>query len=139
MVGSLNDFVLFYFRFFALDFIGLIMQHQKEGTKHFIQQRITAILNIILGVIVFNFFINNINKSHDLVLEGLSNDLMWLIVILFTLSMSFHMWIGLNHILDDYVAVSYTHLRAHETTLHLVCRLLLEKKKHNKTDTHSCL
>ena len=86
------------------------MQHQKEGTKHFIQQRITAILNIILGVIVFNFFINNINKSHDLVLEGLSNNLMWLIVILFTLSMSFHMWIGLNHILDDYVAVSYTHL-----------------------------
>ncbi len=79
------------------------MQHPKEGTKHFIQQRITAILNIILGVIVFNFFINNINKSHDLVLEGLSNDLMWLIVILFTLSMSFHMWIGLNHILDDYV------------------------------------
>ena len=27
--------------------------------------------------------------------------------------------------------VSYTHLRAHETTLHLVCRLLLEKKKQN--------
>ena len=25
-------------------------------------------------------------------------------------------------------AVSYTHLRAHETELHLVCRLLLEKK-----------
>ena len=24
--------------------------------------------------------------------------------------------------------VSYTHLRAHETSLHLVCRLLLEKK-----------
>ena len=28
-------------------------------------------------------------------------------------------------------AVSYTHLRAHETVLDLVCRLLLEKKKHN--------
>ena len=26
-------------------------------------------------------------------------------------------------------AVSYTHLRAHETRRHLVCRLLLEKKK----------
>ena len=26
-------------------------------------------------------------------------------------------------------AVSYTHLRAHETALDLVCRLLLEKKK----------
>ena len=26
-------------------------------------------------------------------------------------------------------SVSYTHLRAHETPEHLVCRLLLEKKK----------
>ena len=39
---------------------------------------------------------------------------------------------------DDFIAVligctfesvSYTHLRAHETVLDLVCRLLLEKKK----------
>ena len=28
--------------------------------------------------------------------------------------------------------VSYTHLRAHETVLDLVCRLLLEKKKQNR-------
>jgi len=30
-----------------------------------------------------------------------------------------------------YIPVSYTHLRAHETVLDLVCRLLLEKKKEN--------
>ena len=30
------------------------------------------------------------------------------------------------------VAVSYTHLRAHETGRNLVCRLLLEKKKKKK-------
>ena len=30
------------------------------------------------------------------------------------------------------VAVSYTHLRAHETVLDLVCRLLLEKKKNQE-------
>src|SRR5678816_4420242 len=29
---------------------------------------------------------------------------------------------------DGYGPVSYTHLRAHETPEHLVCRLLLEKK-----------
>ena len=29
--------------------------------------------------------------------------------------------------------VSYTHLRAHETVLDLVCRLLLEKKKKKTT------
>ena len=30
--------------------------------------------------------------------------------------------------------VSYTHLRAHETVLDIVCRLLLEKKKHQIND-----
>ena len=30
--------------------------------------------------------------------------------------------------------VSYTHLRAHETVLDLVCRLLLEKKKQDTTE-----
>eukprot|EP00831_Metopus_contortus_P004993 TRINITY_DN11868_c0_g1_i2.p2 TRINITY_DN11868_c0_g1~~TRINITY_DN11868_c0_g1_i2.p2 ORF type:complete len:117 (-),score=26.07 TRINITY_DN11868_c0_g1_i2:13-363(-) len=33
-------------------------------------------------------------------------------------------------------AVSYTHLRAHETSLHLVCRLLLEKKKNINNTTY---
>ena len=34
-------------------------------------------------------------------------------------------------LIDEYrvAAVSYTHLRAHETVLDLVCRLLLEKKR----------
>ena len=31
------------------------------------------------------------------------------------------------------MSVSYTHLRAHETVLDLVCRLLLEKKKNKST------
>ena len=34
---------------------------------------------------------------------------------------------------DAFEAVSYTHLRAHETVLDLVCRLLLEKKKKRNT------
>ena len=39
-------------------------------------------------------------------------------------------WIGTDG------SVSYTHLRAHETPEHLVCRLLLEKKKKKRT-SHS--
>ena len=35
-----------------------------------------------------------------------------------------------NH--DVWEPVSYTHLRAHETVLDLVCRLLLENKHKNK-------
>src|SRR5674536_397938 len=37
-----------------------------------------------------------------------------------------------NGRIEDLRAVSYTHLRAHETPEHLVCRLLLEKKKEKR-------
>ena len=36
-------------------------------------------------------------------------------------------------------SVSYTHLRAHETDSYLVCRLLLEKKKHRAHETKANL
>ena len=37
---------------------------------------------------------------------------------------------GIHHVIARTLkAVSYTHLRAHETKANLVCRLLLEKKK----------
>eukprot|EP00658_Telonema_sp_P-2_P020717 TRINITY_DN18212_c0_g1_i3.p1 TRINITY_DN18212_c0_g1~~TRINITY_DN18212_c0_g1_i3.p1 ORF type:complete len:198 (+),score=41.07 TRINITY_DN18212_c0_g1_i3:444-1037(+) len=42
-------------------------------------------------------------------------------------------WTSKSHVLVHLKTVSYTHLRAHETPEHLVCRLLLEKKK-NKID-----
>ena len=35
---------------------------------------------------------------------------------------------------DTVASVSYTHLRAHETVLDIVCRLLLEKKKKKSDD-----
>ena len=38
-------------------------------------------------------------------------------------------------VVDASQPVSYTHLRAHETVLDLVCRLLLEKKKKNHTQS----
>ena len=40
--------------------------------------------------------------------------------------------IGQHQVVVGGDAVSYTHLRAHETVLDLVCRLLLEKKKNRK-------
>ena len=41
---------------------------------------------------------------------------------------------GTDPVIVSIIAVSYTHLRAHETVLDLVCRLLLEKKKKSKTN-----
>ena len=38
---------------------------------------------------------------------------------------------------SETVPVSYTHLRAHETVLELVCRLLLDNNKDNQTSTNT--
>ena len=43
---------------------------------------------------------------------------------------------GAQIVIDQYT-VSYTHLRAHETVLDLVCRLLLEKKNKQDKYTHT--
>ncbi len=39
--------------------------------------------------------------------------------------------------LDTRVVLFFTHLRAHETKANLVCRLLLEKKKHTQKTHHT--
>ena len=39
---------------------------------------------------------------------------------------------GVGELAEGEVPVSYTHLRAHETVLDLVCRLLLEKKNYHQ-------
>ena len=43
-----------------------------------------------------------------------------------------------NKLANGLVPVSYTHLRAHETVLDLVCRLLLEKKTTHELDLVMC-
>ena len=40
-----------------------------------------------------------------------------------------------NYVMLELMPVSYTHLRAHETVLDLVCRLLLEKKQKQRRQT----
>src|SRR5665811_2538215 len=50
-------------------------------------------------------------------------------------TMRWHKWVVLIAGSTGSASVSYTHLRAHETVLDLVCRLLLEKKKKSNHST----
>ena len=49
-------------------------------------------------------------------------------------SVQFDQWVKPEDMVGP-KSVSYTHLRAHETVLDLVCRLLLEKKKDKNKET----
>ena len=80
--------------------------------------------NHLLGLHVF------INKSLD-------NELLWPFSIPPRIKSESKINIATyaNNKAGNLKSVSYTHLRAHETKANLVCRLLLEKKKKNKTHT----
>ena len=66
------------------------------------------------------------HQSDDYILERKNEDLIQLDTSYAVASVQF------SSIEDNILAVSYTHLRAHETGRNLVCRLLLEKKKKRK-------
>ena len=128
-------------------FVENIIQPEDETiklikpTKNF--TRISNILLLILflglGIIVFNVVKSILSENKDKTdTEALSytqdysknpnysNSTNWIINKVPTSN-------NLKSIcfIDDYngyIAVSYTHLRAHETVLDIVCRLLLEKK-----------
>src|SRR5678816_1781170 len=75
-------------------------------------------LGAIAAVLALLSLITRRNSRHPLLIVGL-----------FALGIMFLSWRIIPQTAGDRArTISYTHLRAHETPEHLVCRLLLEKK-----------
>ena len=73
-------------------------------------------------------------KTKEGVEIPIGNGLMNIVMPELTIKKDENVYIGKDIVASNYIltytkAVSYTHLRAHETGRNLVCRLLLEKKK----------
>ncbi len=84
--------------------------HKSEGTRHFILQRITALLNILIGVPILLFFLANIGEPYFQVKQLFRQLFIWLPLLFLMFSISYHMWIGINHILDDYIDAPRLHI-----------------------------
>ena len=97
----------------------------KLGSQNFITN-IIAWISGTLGGPVISFFKKN---GFSIAIGILGFVFLFKIgeAFLGRMSIVFYKEIGFSK--GDIATVSYTHLRAHETSLHLVCRLLLEKKK----------
>ena len=103
----------------------------EELTKTFEINNDSTDLGIGDDAAVLDFKKEKILISTDMLVEGVHFDLAYTPMkhlgykaIISNLSDIYAM----NGICTQITAVSYTHLRAHETVLDLVCRLLLEKK-----------
>ena len=75
----------------------------KSGTGHFIQQRLTAIANIPLTIAAVLIVISLIGRNHAAVAQILGSTPVAIVMVLFIISIFYHMRIGMQAIIEDYV------------------------------------
>ena len=75
----------------------------KDGTHHWWLQRVTAIANIPLSIFMVVSFVGNAGKDHAGWVAWLKQPLVSVIMILFVANMVWHMRLGLQVFVEDYV------------------------------------
>jgi len=75
----------------------------RSGTGHFWLQRVTALSNLILIIIALPIIIGVAGEGHAALVAALRNPLVAVVLLLLLASVTFHMRIGMQVVIEDYV------------------------------------
>src|SRR6478752_5243515 len=75
----------------------------RSGTEHFWRQRVTAIANVPLVIAFVFIVVALLGRNHAAVVQILGSPLVAVIMLLFIISVTTHMRIGMQVIIEDYV------------------------------------
>jgi succinate dehydrogenase / fumarate reductase membrane anchor subunit len=75
----------------------------RSGTQHFWRQRLTAVANVPLTIAFILIVVGLLGRNHAAVVQILGSPLIAVIMLLFILSVTMHMRIGMQVIIEDYV------------------------------------
>jgi succinate dehydrogenase / fumarate reductase membrane anchor subunit len=80
----------------------------KDGTEHFWMQRVTAVANIPLVLIGLWLIISLIGDDYQTVVTKLSSPGWTVFLVLFAFSVLYHMRLGLQVVIEDYIHTEWT-------------------------------
>jgi len=75
----------------------------KSGTGHFWHQRLTAVANVPLTIAFVVILVSLLGRSHAAVVQILGSPLVAIVMLLFIGSITYHMKLGMQVIIEDYV------------------------------------
>jgi succinate dehydrogenase / fumarate reductase membrane anchor subunit len=75
----------------------------KSGTEHFWRQRLTAVANVPLVIAGVILVISLIGRNHAATAQILGSPFVAIVMLLFVFSVAYHMRIGMQVIIEDYV------------------------------------
>jgi succinate dehydrogenase / fumarate reductase membrane anchor subunit len=75
----------------------------RSGTEHFWRQRLTAVANVPLTIAFIVIVVALLGRNHAAVVQILGSPLVAIIMLLFIMSVTMHMRIGMQVIIEDYV------------------------------------
>ena len=75
----------------------------RSGTKDFWHQRVTSVAGIPLTIALIVIVVALLGRSHAAVVQILGSPVVAIIMLLFILNSAYHMWIGMQEIILDYV------------------------------------
>jgi succinate dehydrogenase / fumarate reductase membrane anchor subunit len=75
----------------------------RSGNEHFWRQRLTAVANVPLSIAFVLIVVALLGRNHAAVVQILGSPLIAVIMLLFIFSITAHMRIGMQVIIEDYV------------------------------------
>lgn len=75
----------------------------KEGAEHFWMQRVTAVANMFLAVFLVGLIVSLVGADHAVVSATLGQPVVALLLLLLILSGLYHMRLGMQTIIEDYI------------------------------------
>jgi succinate dehydrogenase / fumarate reductase membrane anchor subunit len=75
----------------------------RSGTSHFWQLRLTSVASVPLTIAFVVIVVSLLGRNHAAVVQILASPFVAIVMLLFIFTNVYHMWLGMQVVIEDYV------------------------------------